>query len=121
MRRQESEAAPALAAQPFEPDGIHAGIPYRVMGDGSINAIIQGVTVRFADHAKFSAATGATLLQQPPLPNDQRLTTLANLRTPPVQKSWTERVGEEFTRDGWTLSILLVVGAIVAFVVVFNS
>jgi hypothetical protein len=48
-------------AQPFEPDGIHAGIPYRVMHDGSVNAIIQGATVRFADHSKFSAATGSTL------------------------------------------------------------
>jgi hypothetical protein len=109
MRRQET--APTLTVQPFEPDGIHAGIPYRVMHDGSINAIMQGANVRFADHAKFSAATGA------PLPEEQKLATLVALRTPPLQKSWIERVGAEYSRDGWPLLLVLAVGAIVAFVV----
>jgi hypothetical protein len=121
MGRQESEAAPALAARPFEPDGIHAGIPYRVMHDGSINAIIQGATVRFADHAKFSAATGIPLLRAaiptPPLPKEQKLATLVDLRTPGVRKSWTERVSTEFSLDGCLPVVLLSVGAIVVFVV----
>jgi hypothetical protein len=69
--------------QPFEPDGIHAGIPYRVMRDGSINAVMQGATVRFADHDKFAAATGSPLQRRamPPVPEDrsQRLSTLANI------------------------------------------
>jgi hypothetical protein len=121
MGRQESEAAPALAAQPFEPDGIHAGIPYRVMHDGSINAIIQGATVRFADHAKFSAATGIPLLRAavptPPLPKEQKLATLVDLRTPGVRKSWTERVSTEFSLDGCLPVVLLSVGAIVVFVI----
>ena len=61
MRPKVLEPAVVTSGQPFEPDGIHAGIPYRVMQDGSVNAIIQGATVRFADRAKFSDATGATL------------------------------------------------------------
>lgn len=123
MRRQDSEVAPSLTARPFEPDGIHAGIPYRLMRDGSITAIIQGATVRFADDAKFSAATGTPLLRAvtPSVSKEQKLATLVGLRTPPLRKSWTERVGAEFSRDGWTLSVVLVAGAIVLFVVfVFN-
>jgi hypothetical protein len=114
MRRQESEAPPALAAQPFEPDGIHAGIPYRVMHDGSINAIIQGSTVRFADHAKFSAATGTPLQRA----EEQKLVTLADLRTPPVQKSWAYRAGAEFSHDPWLLPLAggFVIAAILVFV-----
>ena len=50
MRPKVHEAAIAApnqsSPQPFEPDGIHAGIPYRVTHDGSINAIIQGTIVR---------------------------------------------------------------------------
>jgi hypothetical protein len=113
MRRQNSEASPSLpAAQPFEPDGIHAGIPYRVMRDGSINAIIQGATVRFADHAKFSAATGTPLQRA----EEQKLVTLADLCTPPVQKSWAYRAGAEFSRDPW---IVPVAGFMIAAILVF--
>jgi len=62
--------------QPFEPDSVHTGIPYRLMHDGSVEAIMQGATVKFADHAKFSAVTGAPPLREeriapppPPLPD----------------------------------------------------
>jgi hypothetical protein len=130
MRREETGTAPNLNTQPFEPDGIHAGFPYRVMRDGSINAVIQGATVRFVDHAKFSAATGTPLLRavtpptslrdSPPLPQ-QKLLTLVNIKSPADQKSLAERAGAEFARDGWTLLIVLVVGAVVPFLLVFNS
>ncbi|WFU62701.1 hypothetical protein [Bradyrhizobium brasilense] len=51
-------AAPAAA---FEPDSAHAGIPYRVQSDGSIEAVMQGVRVRFSDQDKFAAAAGTPL------------------------------------------------------------
>lgn len=44
--------------RPFEPDGVFAGIPYRVAEDGSILAIMQGATVRFSDFDKFTGITG---------------------------------------------------------------
>jgi hypothetical protein len=47
--------------QPFEPDGVYAGVPYRVAPDGSIDAIMQGAMVRFRDFDKFTASIGATL------------------------------------------------------------
>jgi hypothetical protein len=44
--------------RPFEPDGVYAGIPYRVADDGSIHAIMQGSLVRFRDFDKFTGAMG---------------------------------------------------------------
>jgi hypothetical protein len=110
----------------FEPDGIHAGIPYRVSPDGSIEAIVQGTTVRFADHAKFSAATGATLDEPtpPPLPPEQDAETrdasdainrfLKDAERPVGKRSWTERA----FRDPWTASlvVLAVAGMFIYFV-----
>ncbi|HEY5504619.1 MAG TPA: hypothetical protein VIK28_05625, partial [Sedimentisphaerales bacterium] len=43
---------------PFEPDGVYAGVPYRVAADGSIDAIMQGAMVRFRDFDKFTGAMG---------------------------------------------------------------
>lgn len=42
--------------QPFEPDGVYAGVPYKVNPDGSIHAIMQGATVKFRDFDKFVGA-----------------------------------------------------------------
>jgi len=57
----------------FQPESVHEGIPYRIAQDGSVEAIMQGARVRFADYGKFSLATGAPALpesvgnsQQPP-------------------------------------------------------
>lgn len=47
---------PPLPQGPFEPDGIYAGIPYRVTADAAIEAIIQGATVRFRDFDRFTSA-----------------------------------------------------------------
>jgi hypothetical protein len=47
---------PALPKPPFEPDGVYAGVPYRVADDGSIDAIMQGSMVRFRDFDKFTGA-----------------------------------------------------------------
>lgn len=47
---------PPLPQGPFEPDGIYAGIPYRVTADAAIEAIIQGATVRFKDFDRFTNA-----------------------------------------------------------------
>lgn len=44
--------------RPFEPDGVFTGIPYRVAADGSIEAIMQGAMVRFADYDRFISANG---------------------------------------------------------------
>jgi len=44
--------------RPFEPDGVFAGVPYRVADDGSIHAIMQGSMVRFRDFDKFTDALG---------------------------------------------------------------
>jgi hypothetical protein len=44
--------------KPFEPDGVFAGVPYRVAHDGSIEAIMQGAQVRFRDFDKFTSALG---------------------------------------------------------------
>jgi hypothetical protein len=44
--------------RPFEPDGVFAGVPYRVANDGSIHAIMQGAVVRFQDFEKFTGALG---------------------------------------------------------------
>jgi hypothetical protein len=41
---------------PFEPDGVYSGVPYRVAQDGSIEAIMQGARVRFADMDRFTRA-----------------------------------------------------------------
>lgn len=46
--------------RPFEPDGVLAGVPYRVANDGSIHAVMQGATVRFQDFDKFTGALGTT-------------------------------------------------------------
>jgi hypothetical protein len=73
IAREVSDPGPGL----FEPDGVHAGIPYRVNRDGSVEAIMQGATVRFADHAKFSVATGAPPLRDilpPQLPAEKDAT-----------------------------------------------
>jgi hypothetical protein len=44
--------------RPFEADGVYAGVPYRVGDDGSIDAIMQGATVRFRDFDKFTGSVG---------------------------------------------------------------
>jgi hypothetical protein len=49
----------------FEPDAIHAGIPYRVLPDGSIEAIMQGSRVKFANQEKFGSAVGLILPELP--------------------------------------------------------
>lgn len=44
---------------PFEPDDVLAGIPYRTLRDGSVEAIIQGARVKFRDMERFvKAASG---------------------------------------------------------------
>jgi hypothetical protein len=57
------------AQTPFEPDAVHAGIPYRMAPDGAVEAVIQGAQVRFSDLAKFSAATGGPPPALPTKPN----------------------------------------------------
>jgi hypothetical protein len=44
--------------KPFEPDGVLGGVPYRVVPDGSIHAIMQGATVKFENFEKFTKAVG---------------------------------------------------------------
>ena len=45
----------------FEPDGVYAGIPYKVLTDGGINALMSGTFVRFRTLDEFrAAADGAT-------------------------------------------------------------
>jgi hypothetical protein len=42
----------------FEPDGLYAGLPYRVRTDGAIIAIIQGRPCRFENMDRFINAVG---------------------------------------------------------------
>ncbi|PDT77153.1 superinfection immunity protein [Bradyrhizobium sp. C9] len=49
-------AAARLAGPAFEPDGVLASVPYRVADDGSIEAVMQGMMVRFGDFDKFTNA-----------------------------------------------------------------
>ena len=49
---------PPLPVPVFHPDGVYAGVPYRVADDGSIDAIMQGAPVRFRDFEKFTGAMG---------------------------------------------------------------
>jgi hypothetical protein len=44
--------------KPFEPDGVLGGVPYRVVDDGSIHAIMQGAMVKFSSLEKFTKAVG---------------------------------------------------------------
>lgn len=43
-----------IAAQAFEPDGFYDGVPYRVHGDGSIEAVMNGSRLRFSTMEKFT-------------------------------------------------------------------
>lgn len=64
------EPASALPASPatqmsnptvFEPDGVYAGIPYKVLDGNRIDAMISGALVRFKSMEQFiAAATGQT-------------------------------------------------------------
>ncbi|WP_315759339.1 hypothetical protein [Bradyrhizobium sp. SZCCHNRI2007] len=39
--------------EPFRPDGVLSGIPYRVLRNGEIEAVMQGQLIRFADYDQF--------------------------------------------------------------------
>jgi hypothetical protein len=55
---QSSRVTVDRTPKPFEPDGVLGGIPYRVIHDGSIHAIMQGATVKFSSFEKFTNAVG---------------------------------------------------------------
>lgn len=67
MERQNAAVAAAPPAT-FEPDSVHAGIPYRLQSDGSVEAIMQGARVRFSDQDKFAVAAGLPLPERLPPP-----------------------------------------------------
>jgi hypothetical protein len=48
---------------PFEPEGVYGDMPYRVLGDGSVEAMMQGGIVRFrsADHLFQALGGGPTI------------------------------------------------------------
>jgi hypothetical protein len=48
---------------PFELDGVYAEVPYRVLGDGSVEALMQGGVVRFrsADHLFQTLGGGSAI------------------------------------------------------------
>jgi hypothetical protein len=46
---------------PFEPEGVFAGVPYKVVEAGAVMAVLSGATVRFKNMEQFmAAATGKT-------------------------------------------------------------
>jgi hypothetical protein len=57
---------------PFELDGVYAEVPYRVLGDDSVEALMQGGVVRFrsADHLFRALGRGSPIetapIQEPP-------------------------------------------------------
>ncbi|MGF6309943.1 phosphotransferase system glucose/maltose/N-acetylglucosamine-specific IIC component [Bradyrhizobium sp. i1.8.4] len=64
MKRKDSQPAKGAA---FQADGVLAGIPYRSLSDGSIEAVMQGATVRFVDYPRFAAAVGVPVQPEQPL------------------------------------------------------
>lgn len=42
----------------FHPDGVYAGIPYKVGEKGTIDAVMQGRVVRFSNLDRFMSAVG---------------------------------------------------------------
>ncbi|KYK44887.1 hypothetical protein A1D31_11765 [Bradyrhizobium liaoningense] len=47
---------------PFVPDGVQAGVPYRVLKNGAIDAMMQGSVVRFANMERLLDATSGGFL-----------------------------------------------------------
>src|SRR5262249_23584073 len=53
---------PTQSSGPFQPDGVYAGIPYKVLEAGVVDAMMQGGLVRFRSMDQFvAAATGKTI------------------------------------------------------------
>ena len=46
---------------PFEPEGVYSSIPYRVLPDSSIEAMMPGGLVKFKNMDLFLAASGSGL------------------------------------------------------------
>jgi hypothetical protein len=92
-----------MPAAPFEPDGLHEGIPYRMASDGSIEAIVQGSTVRFSDYNKFSKVTGAP--GPPPL-----LPAIRSGKAEATQPNWDKNPWAWFVLLG-VIGFLVLVGA----------
>src|SRR5215831_19686391 len=44
---------------PFEPDGVYCSIPYRVLPDSSIEAMMPGGLVKFKNMELFLASSGS--------------------------------------------------------------
>ncbi len=63
LPEEEMPTTPPLpASSPFEPHGIYAGIPHRVLETQAIDAMLGGSLVRFRDMDQFIvAATGGTI------------------------------------------------------------
>ena len=59
MAQMERTARAAIASRPFVPDGVYAGVPYRVLKSGVIEAVMQGSVIRFANMERLSDATAA--------------------------------------------------------------
>jgi len=54
-------SSPPAMAPAFEPDGVYAGIPYKVVELGAVMALLSGGLVRFRDMNQFlAAANGQT-------------------------------------------------------------
>jgi hypothetical protein len=57
----QGEAAASLQIedfqQVFEPDGVYAGIPYKTLPTGRVEAMLHGGLVRFRSMEQFTAAT----------------------------------------------------------------
>jgi hypothetical protein len=60
--KMDTRPLPIQTSSPFEPDGIYAGIPYRVLETQAVDAMLSGSLVRFRDMDQFIvAATGGTI------------------------------------------------------------
>jgi hypothetical protein len=67
LARMENKARMANSSStgPFVPDGVQAGVPYRVLKNGAIDAIMQGSVVRFANMDRLLDATSDGFLPSP--------------------------------------------------------
>ncbi|WP_131868733.1 MULTISPECIES: hypothetical protein [unclassified Bradyrhizobium] len=62
LARMESKSRRGSTPGPFVPDGVESGVPYRVLKNGAIDAMMQGSVVRFANMDRLLDATSGGFL-----------------------------------------------------------
>lgn len=100
LARMENKArvANSSSASPFIPEGVQSGVPYRVLKNGAIDAVMQGSVVRFANMDRLLDAT-----------SDGFLPSTSGVDTPANDVGLDERHSWRLSRDLACLIILAVI------------